>query len=346
VTSAAHPVLVRLVPFAILLGSTAGAHAQAGPPAAAFLPSPSGDLTDPEPRLRAMAAVREGLEADGMRVLPTDAVRRRLPAPLRSCAKTDCADGVARAVGAQVVAAVAVWASPPSVAVSLVTPKGHAFAGTAPIEGDGVEAATRTALATARRRQHLGPGPWVHVHGEPTGALVLLDGSPVGVLPHRAAITPGRHTLQVRLDGHEPHERTLDVGLSHTDEIDVEVHLTPRSAAPTATTADTAPDTAPPPPRRRTPLNILGPTVLGTAAAGLLAGAGAALARRGCALEDSSGQCLQGRRLRALPFALYLGTGIAAAVGAVLWFTLTSPDSPASTEVGVAPFGLHLRRQF
>ncbi|MFW6023907.1 MAG: PEGA domain-containing protein [Myxococcota bacterium] len=319
---------------------------------AALLPAPSGDSTSsPEQRLRAVASVREVLEAEGMKVLGSDDVRRRLPDALQGCDKTDCADDVAQAVRADFVAGVAVWtaeSNPATVAVSLVTPCAHTFPGSAKVDRGDIESAARAALAAALRKKRLGPGPWIRVHGEPIGAKVFIDDEPVGVLPYRAAIRPGRHEVAVRLDGYATAERTVDVRMTDHEEVDLRVDLP--SQAPAA--ADTPPPEArptPPAPRVRSPVHLWGPVALGTAGVGLLTHAAVALARKGCAQGRAGGGCVIRRDLKTVPFALTAGFGAAALTGALLWFVLTGGDEEGDDDrvpkvtLGPTRVGLHLK---
>lgn len=196
---------------------------------AAVLPT-GGDAQLAEARERAVAAVVEALRAQGVQVVaPADAARR-LPAALRGCNRTDCADDVARSLGAEIVAGVAVWAdeggeAPASVAVSLITRDSVAYPGSAPVEGGAVDVAARTAVALARDKQRLGPGPWIHVRGSPVGARVAIDGTDAGVLPYRGTITPGQHELAITLAGYVADRRTIDVRMNDQEEVVVDVTL-------------------------------------------------------------------------------------------------------------------------
>jgi hypothetical protein len=326
--------------WALAFAAPCTVHAQT----AALLPAPSGDGRDAEHARHAAAAVRAALEAEGVHVLGEGVVLRRLPPHLRACARTDCAADVARATGVDLVAGVAVWSADGTVAVTLVTPRGHTYPGTASVAGGGVPGAARQALTAARVRQRLGPGPWLRVHGEPAGAQVLVDGTPVGLLPYYGTVAPGAHVVEVRLAGFASTERALHVGLADTDEHEVRVRLA-RLAAPGAAVvaaSKDAPAAAAPHSRPR-----WGAVLLGAAGVGLLAGASVALVRQGCHARDAEGTCLRGRRLRPVPFALYAGAGAMAVLGAVLWISLPAGGARrATTDLGVGPGGLQLRRRF
>jgi hypothetical protein len=242
------------------------------------------------------------------------------------------------------VAGVAVWSAEATVAVTLVTPRGHTYPGTASVSQGGVPGAARQALTAARVRQRLGPGPWLRVHGEPAGAQVLVDGAPVGLLPHYGTVAPGAHVVAVRLAGFASTERALHVGLADTDEHEVQVRLAPLAARDAAVVAASkeAPSAAAPRGRSR-----WGAVLLGAAGVGLLAGASVALVRQGCHERDAEGTCLRGRRLRPVPLALYAGAGALAVLGAALWISLPAWRARrATTDLGVGPAGLQLRRRF
>jgi hypothetical protein len=79
----------------------------------------------------------------------------------------------------------------------------------------------------------------VEVVTEPPGAAVRLvgPGRETGVIaPAKLALDPGHYTLDVRLDGHEPQRRELDVGPGEDARLDVALVTTGSSA-----TSETAP---------------------------------------------------------------------------------------------------------
>ena len=63
----------------------------------------------------------------------------------------------------------------------------------------------------------------VAVYTTPAGAVVQVDGRVVGMSPTADELAPGRHTLEVRLEGHKTVER--DFGLVPGRSLDIEVTL-------------------------------------------------------------------------------------------------------------------------
>jgi hypothetical protein len=51
----------------------------------------------------------------------------------------------------------------------------------------------------------------VFVRGEPAGALVTIDGVPVGALPMALPLEVGPHTVRVTADGYSPYEQQIDM---------------------------------------------------------------------------------------------------------------------------------------
>jgi len=60
------------------------------------------------------------------------------------------------------------------------------------------------------------PPDWalVMIASEPPGAMVLLDGVPMGAAPARLEISSGHHRLELRLSGYKPHRRSFEVTAS------------------------------------------------------------------------------------------------------------------------------------
>jgi hypothetical protein len=245
--------LLRAFGLAVTLAAlTSAAPAAAQPSRAAILPAGGDGALPPAVREEAVDALVQALASEGVDVITPKRAKRQLRGTeLASCARTDCADELAQALAADFAAGVAVWPGedgdgPGTVAVSLITPAAQTFPGAAPVEGRDVATATRVAFAAARDRQRLGPGPWVHVRGEPAGAQVRIDGTAVGVVPYRGAIPPGRHEVEVRLHGYAARTRTVDVPLGEHEEVELDVQLDPEGA-PAASRQKPAPVTGPEP---------------------------------------------------------------------------------------------------
>jgi len=348
------------------------------PERAAFL-APGGDESVPVYfRSLAVQAVARQLQAEGLELIPRGRLRRDLRrAELLDCDRTDCADEVAEVAGVDFIAGVAVWAvegtatEPGSVAVSLVAPSGASFSGTAPVEAGDVEAAALRALAEAREKQALGPGPWLVVDGTPEGAIVVVDGTPVGVVPHRDAIAPGTHQVLVRLDGYESAERTLDVALEPNREYRWEVALPAAGGGMAAGTGAAALGAGEPPADDdppedggggRSTLDTAGPIVLGLGGlAAIGVGLYGALAPEECTQLAADGDTCLVRENVPDPtgIAIWSAAGGAAVVGALLWWFLAdtggggggdddSPDGARGPQVDVtiSPVDVGLRVTF
>ena len=118
---------------------------------------------------------------------------------------------------------------------------------------------------------------WLHIEVAPAGAEVWINGERVGITPLSVEGPPGRHTVRVQAEGHEPLERA--VTLAPGDEATVSGELVPLAAPPTPTQAAAAasqptptapvspaesPTIAPPPP---TPTAMAAPPPSPTVAA-------------------------------------------------------------------------------
>lgn len=310
-------------------------------------------------RQMASTAVATALADDGVTIVErVDAMPRLRAAGVHRCDRTECAPDVARAADADYAVGVAVWATeqegvdPGTVAVSLIGPDGLPYSGTADVESGEVERAARTALAVARSRQALGPGPWLYVDGTPSGAMVVVDGTPVGVTPYRGAIAPGRHTLLVRLNGYVSDERVLDVGIERNREHEVTVALAPRidDGSGVAAADASAPSTAGAGPRRST-LDTVGPIALGVGGLAALGVAGYGLfAPETCARRAPDGACLRREDVpNDAAIGVWAGVGVAAVAGAVVWWVLggrgddDAPDADADARrVRLTPGPGHL----
>jgi hypothetical protein len=358
-TTSPTPVRLALLALAGLLLLPA---AQAEAERAAFL-APGGEESLPiYYRALAVQAVARQLRSEGLDLIPRGRLRRPLRrAGLFECDRTDCADEVATVVGVDFIVSVSVWAmegtesEPGSVAVSLVGQDGTAYSGTAPVDAADVETAALAALAEARRKQSLGPGPWLVVEGRPEGAMVVVDGTPVGVLPYRGAIAAGRHQVRVRLRGFQSIDRTVDVGVERSREHRLEVSLPeerpgdavagasadraegPRSEGTAPTAANALPaglavsdgDAPGRDEGGRSTFDTVGPVVLGV---GGLAAIGVALygalAPDDCTQTSPvDGSCLVRDNVPdPTGIAIWSAAGGAAVVGALLWFVLSGGD--------------------
>ncbi|MBW2462845.1 MAG: PEGA domain-containing protein [Deltaproteobacteria bacterium] len=162
-------------------------------------------------RSAAFSAVRSarvlGPQAEFVPVGPLDEVLPTEERALSQCLEVDCAARLARGAGLDLVIVVAVW--PPegdnagSVAVTLVEASGAMHEADAEIGSAGVSQAATTALVAAARRMSLGDGVELRVRSTPDGALVVVDGTDVGVTPFVGVFEAGDHRVEVRLHGEE-----------------------------------------------------------------------------------------------------------------------------------------------
>ena len=67
----------------------------------------------------------------------------------------------------------------------------------------------------------------------PEGAAVSVDGRPVGTTPITGLkLKPGRHTIEVALDEHEPWSGTVDVAAGETGHVEVRLQALPKASVP------------------------------------------------------------------------------------------------------------------
>ncbi|RLB46876.1 MAG: hypothetical protein DRJ42_26695 [Deltaproteobacteria bacterium] len=87
--------------------------------------------------------------------------------------------------------------------MTLVEASGAMHEADAEIGTAGVTQAATTALVAAARRMNLGAGVELRVRSTPDGALVVVDGTDVGVTPFVGVFEAGDHQVEVRLRGEE-----------------------------------------------------------------------------------------------------------------------------------------------
>lgn len=212
----------------LLCAFVTSAQAQVG--SAVLLPA-RGDDRLPTQREAAQRALSEALGAQGYTVVSHADALARLPAGGSACGAVDCAPNMLRALSLNLAAACAVWLSPDApegtVFVTLVDDAGARYPGAHAVQGGDLALATRAALADARGLQMLGPGPWVRIHGSPSGAQVFIDNQLAGTLPYRSAMTAGRYELKVKAPGHLSEVQDLDMPLNDGRVVDVEINLDP-----------------------------------------------------------------------------------------------------------------------
>jgi hypothetical protein len=208
----------------------------------------AGDSRLEAARAAAHREVVVALREQGMTVRAVVTRPSRSPADFYSeCIQVLCAPAMLTAGRIDLAVAVAVWYGEdgPQTNITLVDAAGNKFPGYAIVVTDDFAKAARAALLDARSLQLLGPGPWIHVRGNPAGADVIVDGKSVGVLPYRGALSPGDHDLKVAAAGFAAKEQRISVPFESTTTANLHVELK-RDLAPGAAVADTA---APPQPQ-------------------------------------------------------------------------------------------------
>jgi hypothetical protein len=274
------------------------------------------------------------------------------------CGAVRCARRYARRLGADLAVVVAV----PEAHVVQVTlvqrTDGARYEARAGEAGTALEQSARAACTLARSRQLRGPGPWLQVVGNVTGADVYVDGELGGVVPYFGRLTPGPHHVRVVANGQLLRDAAVEFGEDPSEQAVLQVRpplpTTPPSmaaltavgeteAAPEATV--TAPNPSPPRPTER-PSNWnygLGSALLALGAAA--AGAGAhGLARAGdCEVQVPGGPCQRTYQVQPGHYAGLVGGLTAASVGTLLLFW-----QPLRVRVHAAPghAALQVQRHF
>ena len=230
-----------------------GALCLAQEPGIVAVPAP-GSTTDVAVQSRMLEAARKAGER-------TPGVAVSL-SPTR-CPDQACVAGLLEAPGSDAVIQVRVTADGRdySYALLLETAGGETLIAEDTCEVCGLEEAAALLEDSAvklleRYQRSTAPGT-ISLGSNPSGVEVLADGSPVGATPLALELSPGSHTLELRLPGYESQRRTLTLG-------------------PGESLALTIPMTElPPPPPPWRPLAIVGGVGIGAGAVAV--GVGAAL---------------------------------------------------------------------
>lgn len=237
--------------------------------------------------------------------------------------------------------------------VTLLDSGGHRYEGRVDVRDGDVREATTRALLDARAYQLLGPGPWLRVAGTPEGAVVLVDGEPVGALPHRGSIAPGRHQLIVREPGYAPWQQTLDVADDETRKLEFDVALEPAQVSAEAAQAQAS--SSPALARRAAePASasrswLIAPVAIGTLGVALATAVSVRIATgtSECVAPDAYGLCAQERVVRVWPTAAGYALSAVLIGGSITWIVLglNSESAPAAepriqARVGLGHVGL------
>lgn len=312
------------------------------------------EATDAPLRARApdaTQAVATVLAGEGARILTQQQAEARVGGAAASCTGPECTAELVRGSGADV--AVAQSLQPADEAsdrdilfLTLIDRAGRRFPGQAPMDDPDLLRVVRDALHDARSLQLLGPGPWLRVHSIPAGAQVLLDGRPMGSTPTRAAVTAGRHTLEIRLQGLRPHARTVDVPADPSRQIEIDADLAPRGRAPArrASTRIAAPLRAVDPASTRS-RPVVGPLILGVAGLAVLGYETLQVGSNRCKARDGNGECTRRTKIDPHEATAIAGLGAAAMVGALLWHVLAE-DADEPPPIAFSPTFVQARVQF
>lgn len=293
---------------------------------------------------QAERVLEQALEAQAVHVLRLEQAIADHPETLKGqdCAAVECAASLLRATGADAAVVLAVWAAPGepdrpgSIFLTLIDRADARFPGRVKLAktgSAGVARAVKDALLEARALQLLGPGPWLRVHGDPEGAQVLLNGKLAGTLPYRAAIEPGRHTVEVRSTGYRPEVQSVDVPPNATRQVELQVTLPARGArhgqvsagAPAVADAEAAAAADPDSSGSRP---LVGPLLLGAAGVGLITADLVLVLGSDCEHRNSQGACERGYEVDDALAITWAAIGASAIVSAVLWHILGGDDPP------------------
>jgi len=304
--------------------------------------------------ITAHAAVARALEAQGVELLSYAAARERAGGgELAECRKLTCSAELCKKAGAELVMLVAVRklegegkAKPREVQVTLVEPTDARFFGRATVLQGDFSAAAREALLDARAYQLLGPGPHVRVESTPPGADVAIDDELVGETPYRAVIPPGKHTVEVRLDGYKTQAQMVDIPRGAQQPARLAIELEARALAATNEEIEADIDAATVAAPKDDSRPIAGPLLFGVLGVGLITYDIVLIAGTGCERTDL-GTCTKTSEVD-VPFAVAIGAAGAAALGAgILWFALGGGDNDEpGVSARISPLGGEIRARF
>jgi hypothetical protein len=201
---------------------------------------------------------------------------------------------------------------------------------------EAAETMTSLGLALHRRLEiALRPAPVVAVRSEPAGAMVLLDGEPLGTTPVELPVKPGKHELRITKAGYIAQTRSIDLVNGVRESMSFELQ------------------TIPAPERRRRPVRwAIGWTALAAGAASTVTGA-TLLALHGrpirskChgAAVDADGTCRYVHSTRVSGAVIgAVGLGLLAAGIALVVMERKRPAKPATqARLGLGPLGPTLK---
>jgi len=290
---------------------------------------------EPSERMAAFSAVQSSrVLGPSAEFVAVGELSHRLPdehLELTNCLEVDCAASLARESGLDAVLVVAVWPGEgrraESVAVTLVEPNGTTHEADAEVGEAGVAQAATMAVVAAARQRTLGDGVELRVGSEPEGALVLVDGTEVGVTPYVGVYEAGEHEVEVRLHGES---ETRDVELED-DAVELEVMLGEGDDGAASRDGSSG----------RSLVSMLIPAgfLVGALGAGAVAIGGAAFGSS-CEGVDPGTTC---SRSNAGAIVAWTVTAVALlGTAVVLWFVLDDSDDSNAARLGIGPTSVTL----
>ncbi len=316
--------------------ATPTAAAQDDPVAAAVLPPRVEAGVDARHGEAAATAVVRALRGRGFRVTEPAEARRRLGRRPECEELSYCARDARAALDADLVVTVGVFGDPGEPPALMLMAFGrdeqHEARASAPLTGGKAAEAAAGLVPELLEAFEAGRPVAVEVDG-PEGAFLTVDGRPVGALPWRGTLLPGRHRLVAGVHGRDPwvHELSLEPGTTER----VALRAEPGRARAPAAPGNGEPATGPAPsgPARVEPSawNLIG--------GALVAGAGVALAVPPLYTWVHDGECVDpapGGGCRTGPGGAYetydlgLQSGLMAGLAAVLvgvgvWWMVAQP---------------------
>ncbi|HEX4351507.1 MAG TPA: PEGA domain-containing protein, partial [Polyangiales bacterium] len=181
-------------------------------------------------------AIARGLQAVGQRALSVSDLA--LDPVFAACRAADCAERAAHA--AQVTVAMFNGQGgerDASLTLELFDPDARHVSVATNLDGRSIAEAARALFETARREIALGDSALLDIASTPVGAIVFIDGQPLGVTPFEHPVAQGKHALRVVLDGFQADEQTIELGRGELRRL--ELHLQRRLLL-TTTSRETA----------------------------------------------------------------------------------------------------------
>lgn len=285
--------------FAALMLLTVSAKADV----AVLRPLPESPAPSPAD-VAAYDAVLEALAAANIQTISSEEAKARLfEAAQNPCLDVDCAGSVLRALGADMLVAVAIGETDGQlvdVVVGLVDADGVYVNAEAPIENGDVARAARAAIVHALTKWPLRGRIPLEIDGSPAGAMVIVDGQPRGVLPLEVRVQPGEHTITVSHESRKV-ERRIEVSAAPGETLRVRIDLDPND-------------------EKRARRQIIGGSILTGAGLGVALGSVIyALTGDACHLSAPDGTCVEAKERQTTPFAIWLSSGTAAAAAGAAW---------------------------